>query len=185
MEEDCIRVLESQDADKDDIEDMEEAQQLLKRLRKRHPIFFPSYAADCEDFALHHDDLHRHNLILDSKGKLRALVDWECVSVMPLWKACQIPQFLKTRERIVSPDSSYDSANSDDSEDREGIYLRDLFLEEMARLEPQWIVEFEKSRSKRDFSRALELCDGVFHQPVRVWLDHVQAGEKDYRIRDV
>ena len=48
MEEDCIRVLEAQDADKDDMEDMEEAQQLLKWLRKQLPIFFPSYAAECE-----------------------------------------------------------------------------------------------------------------------------------------
>ena len=183
-EEDCIRVLESQDADATDIDDMEEAQKLLKRLRKQLPIFFPSHATDREEFALHHDDINDHNLILDSKGKLQALVDWECVSVMPLWYACQTPSFLHTREREESPRSEPELDPYDD-DDYERMDLRKCFLGEMARLAPQWFVEYEKSKPKRYFSQALEMCDGVYHQPVKIWLDDVEEGETECKFRNV
>ena len=193
MEEDCRRVLESQDADEDEIEDMEEAQQQLKRLRKQLPLFFPSNADDREEFALHHDDISRHNLIFDSNGKLQALVDWECVSVLPLWKACQIPYFLRSLERIKRPNPARYSSDPDDGGDSlyaehlndfECTYLRGKFLEEMARLSPRWIEEYEKSKSKMDFERALEMCDGLFVRRVSMWLDHIEAGERHYRLRD-
>ena len=176
MEEDCIRVLGSQDASKADVEDTKEAQELLKRLRKQLPIFFPPHTADCEEFALHHNDINIHNLIVDSKGKLQALVGWECVSVMPLWKACQIPSFLQL------PDSNSDSSDLDFGEDGEGTYLLEHFLHEMVKLAPQWILVYENSRSKKNFSRALELCGGLHSDVVRKWLDHVEEGEKDYRL---
>lgn len=103
MEEDCKHVLESQDAEEDDIEDMEVAQQLLKPLRIQLLSFFTSIADDRKEFALHHNEISRHNFIFHPKGKIQALVDWECVSVMPLWKGCQIPSFIDTPERTEKP----------------------------------------------------------------------------------
>lgn len=193
MEEDCRRVLESQDADEDDIEDMEAARKLLERLRKQLSSFFPSDAGDCEEFALHHNDISRHNLIVDSKGKLKALVDWECVSVMPLWKGCQIPSFIDTPERTEKPDpeiygpitdESFESLYPEHLYEFECTCLRKHFLDEMARLAPQWIVEYQRSNSKVDFDTALESCDGTLGtQMVQEWLDRVEAGGEYCRLR--
>lgn len=62
VEGDCRRILNSQDADEDDIADMEVAQQLLEQLRQQLDSFFP---LEREEFSLYHDDISRHNLIVD------------------------------------------------------------------------------------------------------------------------
>ncbi|MCJ1267449.1 hypothetical protein MMC22_007334, partial [Lobaria immixta] len=193
MEEDCRRVLESQDAKRDEIECTKETQQQLKRLRRQLPLFFSSNDDDREEFALHHHDISRHNLILDSQGKLQALFDWECVSVLPLWRACQIPHFLRSAKRVEKPDSARYFFDSDDGEDSfyandlddfECTNLRGHFLEEMATLSPRWIEEYQKSNPKMDFNGALEMCDTIFVKRVKMWLDHIEAGERHYRIPD-
>lgn len=162
MEGDCKRVLNSQDADEGDIADMEDAQQLLEQLRKQLDSFFP---LERVEFSLHHDDISRHNLILDFKGKLQALVDWEYVSVMPLWKACQIPFFFDTLERTERPNINEYMRNADGSihslyhehlDENECTRLRDHFLKEMTNLAPRWIVEYQTSGSKIYFDHALQ-----------------------------
>ena len=194
MEDDCRLVLESQSADEHDIEDMEEAQQLLKRLRKQLPSFFPSNDDDREEFALHHDDISRHNLIIDSKGKLQALVDWECVSVMPVWKGCQIPSFIVTPDRTERPNPEnytvYTECSSfnlydDHLNEYECTCLRGCFLEEMAKLTPRWVAEYQKSKREVDFDNALENCNTPFvKSSVRAWLDSVEAGEEYQKLSD-
>lgn len=62
VEGDCRRILNSQDADEDDIADMEVAQQLLEQLRHQLDSFFP---LEREEFSLYLDDISRHNLIVD------------------------------------------------------------------------------------------------------------------------
>lgn len=191
MEGDCRRVLNSQDADEDDIEDMESAQQLLIRLRKQLDSFFP---LEWEEFSLYHDDISRHNLIVDSKGKLQALVDWECVSAMPLWKACQIPSFIDTLERTERPNSEDYLRNADGSinslyqehlDEYECTCLRGHFLKEMTRLAPQWIVEYQTSGSKIDFDHALQNCDGgIWTKKVQNWLTGREAEEEHRRLDD-
>lgn len=42
----------------------------------------PFFLLEREAFSLYHDDISRHNLIVDSKGKLQALVDWAFVESM-------------------------------------------------------------------------------------------------------
>lgn len=91
---------------------MENAQQRLERLRKQLYSFFP---LERGEFSLHHDDISRHNLIVDFKGKLQALVDRECVSIMPLWKACHIPSFIGSLERAERPNSEDYMKNTDGS----------------------------------------------------------------------
>lgn len=170
MEGDCRRVLNSQDADEDDIADMEDAQQLLTQLRKQLDSFSP---LEREEFSLYHDDISRQNLIIDSKGKLHALVDWECVSVMPLWKACQIPSFIDTLGRIErrnveeymrNADESINSLYHEHLDEYDCTRLREHFLKEMTKLAPQWIVEYQTSGSKIDFDHALQNCDGGIGQ---------------------
>lgn len=191
MEGDCRRVLNSEDADEDDIEDMEMAQKLLHRLRKHLDSFFP---LEWEEFSLFHDDISRQNLIVDSKGKLQALVDWECVSAMPSWKACQIPSLINTLERTERPDSEDYMRDADGSintlyyehlDEYECTCLRGHFLKEMTRLAPQWIVEYQTSGSKIDFDHALQNCDGgIWTKKVQRWLNGLEAGEEHRRMDD-
>jgi hypothetical protein len=34
---------------------------------------------------------------------LTAVLDWECASALPLWKACSYPSFLRGRTRRLEP----------------------------------------------------------------------------------
>lgn len=49
--------------------------------------------------------------------KLQALIDWECVSIMPLWKACQIPSFIDILKRTERPNSEDYKRNANESID--------------------------------------------------------------------
>ena len=71
MKDDCRHVLGSEDTDEDDIEYARWAQRLLKRLRNQLLVFFPSNAADREEFTLHHCDINRHHLIWIPKESYR------------------------------------------------------------------------------------------------------------------
>lgn len=94
-EDDCRRVLEAENPDEDDIEDFSKALAIVKRLQAHMPSFFRE--TDTENgFTLFHGDISRSNVIVDGQGKLMALVDWECVSVLPLWKACDSPEMINS-----------------------------------------------------------------------------------------
>lgn len=192
LEEDFTDLLGSPAADKDDNDEVERAQLQLKRLQKRLADFSLSNANDREEFTLHHNDISKQNLVLDAEGKLQALVDWECVSAVPLWKACQIPCFLDTPKRTQKPDPKNYALDSDEEEEKyylkslydyECTFLRECFLEEMATLAPEWIVEYERSKSKVDFYLALQRCNGhIGSWRVRTWLDRIEAGGEYRRI---
>jgi hypothetical protein len=81
--------------DKDDIEDALFAQNLAEELAQELPKVFPPEGAGDEYNILFHDDLSTQNIMVDEEGRLTAIVDWECVSAVPLWRACQIPEFLR------------------------------------------------------------------------------------------
>lgn len=196
LEEDFRILLEDEHADEEDIGEVEKARQQVQRLRKLLPALFLSDAEDHEEFALHHNDISRHNLILDSKGKLQALVDWECVSVMSLWKACQIPSFLNRPERTERPNPKAYALDSDDNGETacylsdlyeyECTCLREQFLEEMAILAPRWIVEYERSKLKVGFDLAVQRCSGFLGSwRVREWLDRIEAGEEYRRLLEI
>ena len=57
-----------------------------------------------ENSVIFHDDLSFRNILVDEKGFVTAIVDWEYVSVLPLWKACQFPSFLIGPDRTKRPD---------------------------------------------------------------------------------
>ena len=158
--------MEAEDTDADDVEVMEETKQLLNRVGKQLPFIFN--ADDREEFALHHGDVTKHNLIIDPKGKLQALVDWDFVAVSPLWISCELPDYLDRPERTEKSNPGDDATGTDDGDNQfyghirefEITYLRGRFLEEMTRLMPQSIQEHRKSNPKTDFELALPWCNG-------------------------
>ncbi|KAF2808933.1 kinase-like protein [Mytilinidion resinicola] len=144
--------------DEDDIEDAETSSQAIKKILKLLPTAFPP--DEHESSFLFHDDLSMQNMMVDEAGKITAVIDWECVSALPLWRACQLPYLLEGKRRDEEPnrdeygpdsDEEFPDGAEEDGPDKEGktiIYwehlldyeltkLRKVYLEEMAKLEPQ------------------------------------------------
>jgi hypothetical protein len=116
--------------DEDDIEDAEAAKDLAERLINVIPELFPPHLTEAESSVLFHDDLSMQNTLVDEEGRLTALIDWECVPAVPLWRACQFPQLLEGSTREEKPDATtyardldhgYESSAATDAPDNEGI----------------------------------------------------------------
>ncbi|OCL02706.1 kinase-like protein [Glonium stellatum] len=182
---DAQRVIRESE-DEDDIQDSRASEILADRLSKVLPTIFLDDPERAESFALLHHDLSFQNILVDDNGKLVGVVDWECVSTMPLWKVCQQPQFLDIRERNEMPQEE------DFSRDKNGevneLYrihmmeyeltrLRQFFYEEIERIEPAWIQEHRKSTLKADFELAVETCDNdLCMRHIQEWLDELESG---------
>jgi len=50
-----------------------------------------------------HNDLSLQNVPVSEDGALTAVVDWECVSAMPLWFSCQFPPLLEGKPSYEEP----------------------------------------------------------------------------------
>ena len=136
-----------------------------------------------------HDDLSQQNILVDKdNGKLTAVVDWECVSALPLWKACQLPEFLESRNCQEKPVKENYSKDEDGETNElywevlmeyEQTQLRSVFLEGMKRIEPGWVDVFENARQKADFELAVQNCDSTTClKIITKRLDEVDRGDQ-------
>jgi Ser/Thr protein kinase RdoA (MazF antagonist) len=191
------RILSTSD-DEDDIEDAEFAKDLAEEIEKELPNVFPPEADGDYCNILFHDDLSMQNIMVDEEGKLTAIVDWECVSAVPLWRACQIPQLLEGRFRDEEPTRDQYMTASDGEEeadadalDNEGVnqlfwehlmdyeqtQLRKLFLEEMKKIRPEWVAAMEASTLKADMEKAVHNCDNSWSfKIVKRWFTAYKEG---------
>lgn len=104
--------------DEDQIEDAQAAKAIGDDLFIALPKLFPPH--ETEQTVVFHDDLSMMNTLVEGEGSLTAIVDWECVSAVPLWKACQPPQLLQGRIRNDKPQrETY--ADASDEEDMEEL----------------------------------------------------------------
>ncbi|KAF2632825.1 hypothetical protein BU25DRAFT_406137 [Macroventuria anomochaeta] len=188
----------STSCDEDEIEDAEFAHGLAKKLVEILPtVSLPNVSAS-EPTVLFHDNLLMHNIMVDDEGKLLAIMDWECISAVPLWRACQLPQLFdewirreKPEKNNYAPDSDEEDED-DDGLDNEGIsdlywehlleyemwQLRKLFVEEMEKSSPAWIAVTQQGILKVDFERAVQDCDnGWRNRVVKRWVDSLAEGE--------
>lgn len=185
--------------DEDDLEDAQMFKDLANRLLSIFPEVFSQPPTDnIETTVLFHDDLSMQNILVDEKWKITGVIDWECVSVLPLWKACQFPDFLTATERHKKPNrATYlpdnDECNSQEKDlDNEGVtniywehmmeyeltLLRKVFLDEMRMLAPEWIENMEKGTDKADFDLAVKHCDDSWMaKTINVWLDAWDKGD--------
>ncbi|KAF2719495.1 hypothetical protein K431DRAFT_347864 [Polychaeton citri CBS 116435] len=132
--------------------------------------------------------------MVESSGTLTGVVDWECVTWVPLWKACDYPTFLHDRTRKMKPDRvKYQCKGSGEpndlySEHRMEYELtlpRDEFLDAMRHLQPQWMEIFEESRLQRDFDYAVNNCDNEFlARDIRNRVDTIAGGGIPLGLRD-
>ncbi len=185
--------------DEDEMEDAEFAHKLAQQLYELLPTVFLSYASATEVTVLAHRNLSIHNIFIDGGGKLSKIMEWECVSAMPVWRACRLPQLFEEREREerpikenYGPDSDEEDDKDDDGLDNEGItdlywehlleyeltQLRTIFVQEMETRSPGWSMLAKQSALKDDFERAIEECDnGWRNKSVKRWVDALANGE--------
>jgi hypothetical protein len=192
------RILDST-CDEDEIEDAEAALDLAKRLLEILPTIFLPNVSTGEPTMLFHDDLSMQNIMVDDDGQLTAVIDWECVSAMPLWRACQVPALLDQRSREEKPDKETYAAdsNEEDAKDHDGLdnegmtdlywehvleyemtQLRKLFLTEMQKTQPEWVAIMRDNGLKADFEMAVHKCDsGMAFKRIKRWIDALVLGD--------
>ncbi|KAK4183477.1 kinase-like domain-containing protein [Podospora australis] len=137
-------ILEKPEVDEDDKEEADErisaAQKLVSVLDK---VFTPTGGeTEPEITGLYHDDLHLGNILVDEDGKIPAVLDWECVSAMPLWIFTEVPKFLDEEVREEEPQiDGYGDADDEHRMEYEATQLRKAYEARLRELWPEWLVE--------------------------------------------
>ncbi|OTA84278.1 hypothetical protein M434DRAFT_83422 [Hypoxylon sp. CO27-5] len=142
-----------------------------------------------EPTMLWHDAISLDNIIVDKDGVLCGIIDWACVSCLPLYEACQFPAFLQqARDRHVGPltphrvtqrqpDSKDILGYERDLRQHELTLLRKLFINEMMGRCPEWVHIYNNRKNLRDYEAAVQNCDNEFaYGIVERWVDAVEKG---------
>ncbi|KAJ4327419.1 hypothetical protein N0V84_002191 [Fusarium piperis] len=161
------------------------------------PKIFPRIQNPPERTILWHDDLSLENIMVNEEGEVTAIIDWECVSAMPLWVTTQIPDFLVGPDREEEPcrEKYADKAPEDESESEdidqgkceiywdhlmeyEQTQLRKVWMDRMARGRRGWTESMSEDVLKVDFHEAVIRCaGGSFLMEIKEWIDGVDRGE--------
>ena len=170
--------LESSD-DEGTREDAEIYAEVAKKLLDILPMVFPP--TEPTTTCLVHHDLSFNNIMIDKTGRITGIIDWECVSTLPLWRACQLPKLLTGGARDEMPNPMiYGDTDEEDSKSlrnfcmpvsdnlgKNSLYWRHLldwektkmtetFMIEMDRLAPEWRQIQETSQMKMEFIELVE-----------------------------
>jgi aminoglycoside phosphotransferase (APT) family kinase protein len=174
----------------EDLEELENTMFIISRLRSRLDEFFPTNDQGSEPTMIFHNDLSSHNILVD-EGVLTGVVDWECVSFLPLWIACQLPSVLQGKRLDLKPiKSTYQHDENGEVvelywkhlENYELTQMRSIFLEEMRMLQPRWVEIFESSQRQRDFDLAVTNCgDSFLIRRICNWLKDMDSGVENYQ----
>lgn len=175
------------DLDDDTKEEIEEAKVFLEMVEDLENIFhlvFPDDTEVAEPSMIFHADLSQNNIMLDDKGDIIGILDWECVSAMPLWKACYYPRFLHGSPRREKPNiENYDRGNPEPGtaywehlDAYETTILRDVFMEEIRRLDPGWAAVFDASGFQRDYGAAVQhLQNPIWFGVIQDWIEEAAS----------
>ncbi|KAI0459670.1 kinase-like protein [Xylaria acuta] len=189
--------------DDDDREDAEEILAPTRRLLSLLPkVFTRTDQEYAELTVLWHDDLNLQNILVNEKGEITGIVDWECVSALPIWMTADMPRYLKGEGRQEepiqgnyaneTPEESVAPQNCDDPDELdhkgtvplywihrmeyEATQLREVYKTRLKQLWPDWPPQ--DSDIKLDFYEAILLCSaGVFLKIVNRWMDQIETGD--------
>jgi hypothetical protein len=148
-------------------------------------------------------------MLITESGQLSAILDRECVTAVPRWKACQLPEFLtgRPRDRALTPrapqvmpaDLSPEQAATWSTEQGwqvtfheewawqwDQTRLREVFKREMRLLDPEWMRVYDMSAKERDFDFAVQNCgEELYRRRIRLWLESILAGKPYIRLRSI
>ena len=171
---------EDSESDEDDLaEDVPEIEETIQQLREILPSLF-SEDMQTEEFVLHHHDLNRSNILVDSTTlEITGIVDWECIATVPAWEETY-PQMLRGEDIEEQPEplafGETDEFRVERWEKWENTKLRKIFdqvvgsgadngkdrcdkrgfreqldlLEFSTRMVKNWIIEYEKRKHEQD-----------------------------------
>ncbi|CAI6339207.1 unnamed protein product [Periconia digitata] len=179
--------------DEDDQEDAEDCLSTVRKLLDLLPTVFPPGGG--EPASLYHNDLHLNNIFIDENGKITSVLDWECVSAVPLWLAITAPKFLEETPREEEPqrdeyadesDAEREDPHSLDNEGKNDLYwihrmeydatqLQKVYKARLEELTPE--LPLKESFTKVEFFRAVEQCDGIWVKKAGRWADRTKQGE--------
>ena len=190
--------------DEDDREDAEEIISVARKLLSLLPKIFPppSDQDQPDPTAPYHHDLHLNNILVNAEGQITAIIDWECVSTMPIWMLTMVPKFLDEPVREEEPQKEmYADATADESAEKggdgypeseggaknklyydhqmeyEATQLRKVYQSRLSELCPGWAVDSDKHHAEMDLFKAISQCDGVWVKKVGRWADAMERGE--------
>ncbi|WEW56460.1 hypothetical protein PRK78_001904 [Emydomyces testavorans] len=181
---DCEKTIRESN-DEDDIEEAEKTLLVVERLMKATSLIFTEDSK--VPTVLLHDDLSCHNILVDDDGELQGIVDWECTSAVPLWKAAQFPKFLQGRHRAQKPIREAYSAGEGGEDlfqihllEYEQTRLRGVFTEAMEQANPDWVRVFQSSGKQVDLDVAIQNCDlhNLARRKINEWLDELEKGKE-------
>ncbi|KAI6083518.1 phosphotransferase enzyme family-domain-containing protein [Hypoxylon rubiginosum] len=193
----------SKAADEEDKEDAMEDMRIIRQLEDILPaVFSPTddQPHSLERTVLWHNDLNLHNILVDTNGEITAIIDWECVSMLPLWVARQQPDFLSGSVQEIKPERDTftkkteleeQSASEIDKLDDEGIdelywislmeyektQLRKVYAARMHLLWPEW-YSIQQEYLKADFYDAATCIATGFIKPIINWIDAIKRKEE-------
>ncbi|CAI6099783.1 unnamed protein product [Clonostachys chloroleuca] len=169
-----------------------EAITILQRLGALLDAFFPPHSAsEPEPTMLYHHGLNEKNILVDDDGSITSVIDWEYISAMPLFLACDFPaEFLIDESYNTKPDmADYYGGDHDPRywthvRQYELTRLREDFLDEMKRLQPRVVEIFESTQHQRDFFAAITSCREHYGDPIMCeilndWLTDMESGAAD------
>lgn len=173
--------------DEDEVDDATRTLHIIDKLKPLLSVVFPTNDNDPEPPIMIHDDLSRHNILVSEDGELTAVLDWECVSALPLWKASYYPSFLQEKPRHAKPNIRTYHREADGEPydlywihlwEYEATILREIFIEEMKHIEPGWVEVFNKSQTQRDLDFAAHNCDHEFMaRNIKEWVEDITTGK--------
>ena len=96
----------------------------------------------------------------ETRPVIIGILDWEYVSIVPVWQSCQLPRLLQGPDLHVWPTPPLypdviGEAYLSDVHTCERTLLRRTFMEEMGRIRPAWLKVFRDNAFMRDFVRAV------------------------------
>ncbi|KFA71356.1 hypothetical protein S40288_09392 [Stachybotrys chartarum IBT 40288] len=188
--------------DEDEVEDAEQILDVAQKLLSLLPKVFTPILDESEITGIYHHDLHLNNILVDEEGEITAVLDWECVSALPLWMLATVPKFLggPVREEEPQRDSYADETPEEaaaaatkqndpgflESDGKNELYyihrmeyeatqLRKAYEARLKELWPEWPLE--GSNVKINFFQAISQCDGIWVKKARRWADLLGKGE--------
>ncbi|KAK4110371.1 hypothetical protein N656DRAFT_838565 [Canariomyces notabilis] len=183
--------------DEDERQGAEETTYVAGKLLALVSKVCPRTMEEPEMSALYHQDLHLDNILVNEQGEITAVLDWECVSALPLWMSAKLPKFLEgptreeepQRDRYSDRDPKYDGSqvpygleNNDKCDlyyehimEYEATQLRKVYKARLKELWPEWPVDGHES--KIDLFEAISQCDGIWGGRVGKWAERIENGD--------
>ncbi|PMD15284.1 hypothetical protein NA56DRAFT_733834, partial [Hyaloscypha hepaticicola] len=161
---DCLKKLENRDEDQKDTTLF-----IISKLRSGMDEFFPINSKRSEPTMIFHDDLSRHNILIDEKGVLTGV--GKRLDEQPIKSTYQHDENGEVVELYW-----------EDLENYELTQLRRIFLDEMRWREPRWVEIFESNQRQRDFGLAVTGCgDSFLIRRICNWLKDMDSGVENFQ----